>query len=89
MPRAIISDKGVNFQTKMFKELCKLLGIKKLNSTFYHPQGVLMVERMLMIIKQILTMYINLTHNNWDNFLQSSMSAYNSHKQAPIKIIIN
>jgi hypothetical protein len=86
MPRAIISDKGVNFQSKLLEELCKLLGIKKLNSTFYHPEGVGMVERMVKIIKQILTMYINPTHTNWDNFLQSSMSAYNTHKQASIKI---
>ena len=70
----------------MVKELCKVLGIKKLNSTFYHPEGVGLVEQMVKIIKQIFTMYINPSHNNWDNFLQSSMSAYNTSKQASIKI---
>ena len=86
MPRAIISDKGVNFQSKLFEELCNLLRIKKLNSTFYHPEGVGMVERMVKIVKQIITMYINPAHTNWDEVLQSSISAYNTSKQASIKV---
>jgi hypothetical protein len=58
MPKSIISDKGVNFQSKLFQQLCRLLKIKKVNATFYHPEGVGMVERMVKVVKQILTMYM-------------------------------
>ena len=85
MPKSIISDKGVNFQSKLFQQLCRLLKIKKVNATFYHPEGVGMVERMVKVVKQILTMYIDPSHTNWDEYLQSSISAYNTSKQASIK----
>jgi hypothetical protein len=86
MPSSIISDRGVNFQSNLFEQLCKLLKIKKVNATFYHPAGNGMIERMIKSIKQILTMYVDATHTNWDNFLQSSISAYNTSKQASLKM---
>ena len=86
MPKSIISDKGVNFQSNLFEQLCKMLKVKKANATFYHPQGVGQVERMVKIIKQILTMYVDDTHTNWDEFLQSSISAYNTSCQASLKL---
>ena len=85
-PKSIVSDKGVNFQSNLFQQLCKLLKVKKVNATFYHPQGVGQVERMVKIIKQILTMYVDATHSNWDDFLQSSIAAYNTSKQASLQL---
>ncbi len=85
MPKSVISDKGVNFQSNLFQQLCQLLKIKKVNATFYHPEGVEMVERMVKIGKQILTINIDATQTNWDEYLQSSISAYNTSKQASIK----
>ena len=69
-PKSIISDKGVNFQSNLFQQLCKLYKVKKVNATFYHPQSVGQVERMMKIIKQILTMYVDASHSNWDEYLQ-------------------
>ncbi len=45
-----------------------------------------MVERMVKIVKQILTMYMDPSHTNWDEYLQSSIAAYNTSKQASLKI---
>ena len=86
MPKTIISDKGVNFQSKLFEQLCKLLKIKKANSTFYNPEGVGMVERMVKTIKQIITMYVDASHTNWAEFLQSSIAVYNMSKQSSLKL---
>lgn len=42
------------------------------------------MERMNKTLKQIMTMYINTAHTNWDEFLQSAISAYNTSDQASI-----
>jgi hypothetical protein len=55
-----------------------MLQVQSVNSTAYHPSGNGMVERTIKSIKQILTMYINFEHSNWDNYLQSAVSAYNT-----------
>jgi hypothetical protein len=78
LPKSIISDNGVNFNSRLFTQLCALCGIEKANSSFYHPPGNGLVERMNKTMKQILTMYVNDSHSNWDAFLQASISAYNS-----------
>ncbi len=57
-----------------------------MNATFYHPEGVGMVERMVKIVKQIITMYIDPSHTNWDEYFQSSISAYNTSKQSSTKL---
>lgn len=84
MPKSIVSDNGVNFKAKLFEQLCLLLKIKKANSSFYHAPGNGMVERLVKSIKQIMTMYIDSSHSNWDEFLQSSIAAYNASKHASI-----
>ncbi|CAF1098961.1 unnamed protein product, partial [Brachionus calyciflorus] len=85
MVLSIMSDQGVNFKSKLFQEFSHLFSIKKLNSTFYHPSSNGQVERMVKAIKKIITMYVNISHNNWDEFLQASVSAYNCSKQCSIK----
>jgi hypothetical protein len=82
MPKSLISDHGKNYKSALFAQLCKLCQIRTCNSTFYHPEGNGLVERMNKTIKQILTMYVNATHTNWDVHLQSSVSAYNTSIQA-------
>ena len=78
MPRSLISDHGKNFKSVLFAQLCNLCQIKTCNSTFYHPEGNGLVERMNKTLKQILTMYVNASHSNWDVHLQAAVSAYNT-----------
>jgi sulfur carrier protein ThiS len=85
-PRAIITDHGVNFKANLFKRLCQLCGVTTANSTIYHAEGNGCVERMNKTMKQIMTMYVDDSHANWDEFLQSSISAYNTSMQASIGV---
>jgi transposase InsO family protein len=80
----VISENGKNFVAEVFKELCKLCGIKRVNSSFYHPPGNGLVERTIKSMKQILTMYVDGAHSNWDSFLQPAILAYNTSEHASI-----
>jgi hypothetical protein len=76
MPKSVISDHGKNFESILFAQLCKLCQIQTSKSTFY--------QRMIKSIKQILTMYVDSKHSNWDIHLQSAVSSYNTNVQDSI-----
>ena len=40
-PGELLSDQGTNFMSSLMEQLCKLLQIRKMNTTPYHPQMVL------------------------------------------------
>ena len=43
-PHRILTDQGASFESKIITELCKLVGVQKLLTTLYHPQGNGQVE---------------------------------------------
>ncbi|GBO01259.1 hypothetical protein AVEN_207576-1 [Araneus ventricosus] len=45
VPMILHSDQGTNFNSALFTELCKLLGILKTRTTVLHPESDDMVER--------------------------------------------
>ena len=44
-PARLLSNHGVNFMSNIIGEMCKLLGVKMLQTTPYHPQTKRLVER--------------------------------------------
>ena len=46
VPSAVISNRGRQFESELWSDLCKLLGIKKCRTTAYHSQSNGMVERL-------------------------------------------
>ena len=45
VPQYLHTDQGRNFESKLIKEVCELLGINKTRTSPYHPQSDGMVER--------------------------------------------
>ena len=45
VPNQIHTDQGREFESELFSELCKLLGIEKTRTTPYRPQSDGLVER--------------------------------------------
>ena len=45
-PSRLLSDRGASFTSSVIEELCKILGIKQLWTTPYHPQTNGLVERL-------------------------------------------
>ena len=61
-PANLHSDKGSNFMSNLFKNMCKELGINRTSTTSYHPQGNAMIERTNSKSKRVLqNMWVNIT----------------------------
>ena len=57
-------------------DVCKVLGIQKLNTTAYHPQRDGLVERYNHTLKAMLRKHAARYGLQWDQYLSSVQSAY-------------
>lgn len=78
VPYVIHSDQGSQFESRLFTEVCKLLGIKKTRTTPYHPKSDGMVERFNKTLATMLSAYVDEHHKDWDVHLPYVMMAYRS-----------
>jgi hypothetical protein len=77
LPLMMVSDRGSPFISKLATHIYALLGIKRITTTAYHPQGNGIVERFNGTLKVTLTMWINEQHSDWDLLLPFAIFAYN------------
>lgn len=77
IPKQIVTDNGSNFMSSVFVQLCKLLGVKKLRTTAYHPQSNL-VERQHSTLGNYLRAFTDGKVTTWDEYLRTAGHAYNN-----------
>lgn len=70
-PVRLTSDQGRQFESQLFTELLRYLGVKKLRTTSYHPQANGLVERWHRSLKAALM--TRLDTGSWVNELQTVM----------------
>ena len=78
VPRQIHSDQGRNFESNLFSEMCKLLGVTKTRTTPYRPQSDGQVERFNRTLLQMLRTLVSEAQNDWDDLLPYVTMAYRS-----------
>ena len=76
VPNALLSDRGANLLSHLMLDVCKLLGIEKLNTTAYHPECDGMVERFNRTLKSMLRKRAAQFSNQWDRHLPALLWAY-------------
>ena len=76
VPFWIKSDQGRQFQSELFEEMCKLLGVEHRTSTAFHPQGNSRVERMVKVVGNLLSAFC-VSQKTWDDNLPLLTLAYN------------
>ena len=76
VPKALLSDRGTNLLSHLMKDLCEILGIKKLNTTAYHHQCDGMVERFNRTLKAMLRKQAVTFGSQWDQYLPGVLLAY-------------
>ena len=76
VPESLLSDRGTNFLSNLILDLCKMLGISKLNMIAYHPQCNGAVERFNRKLKSILRKHAARFGSQWDRYLPGVLWAY-------------
>jgi hypothetical protein len=65
-PHTVLTDLGTYFPSDMFRSTCKLLKIKKIQSTAFHPETNEGLERGHRVFAEYLRHYIREDLSDWD-----------------------
>lgn len=80
IPQEILSDRGSQFTSDLMKEICRLLSVKQLMTTPYHPQCNGLVERFNGTLKGMLKRLATDRPKDWDRYINAALFAY---REAP------
>ena len=70
------SDQGANLTGEVVKELCNLLGIKRSQTSAYHPQGNGQTERFNWTLEAMLAKSVDEHQEDWSDHLPILLMAY-------------
>ena len=78
VPEHLHSDRGVQFESAVFAELCALLGIEKTRTTPYRPQANGTCERLNQTLISMLRRAVQKRPYDWEPLLSPVLQAYRS-----------
>ena len=81
VPVQLLSDRGAAFLSKLMKEVYQLLGLKKVNTTAYHPQTDGLVERFNRTLTDMLSKKVTQSGRDWDVQLPYVLFTYRASMQ--------
>ena len=77
-PAKIHSDQAANFESRVIKHLCNILGIKKTRTTPYHPMGDRMCEQFNKSTLNMLGTLSDRKKTDWKTYVPMLTHAYNA-----------
>ncbi|CAF4499758.1 unnamed protein product [Rotaria socialis] len=77
-PRQLQTDRGSHFASAIFEAVANRLGCVHTVSTPYHPKSQAVIERFNAKFKQQLSKYTNEHYDDWDVYINTIVSSYNS-----------
>ena len=93
-PLLLLADNGMQFISKLFQEICSLLGVKDLFTTTYHPQTNGQAERFNRTILAAIRHDVSDHPHDWDLFTDALTYAYNTQPHestsiAPFELVLS
>ena len=76
IPEEVLSDLGTQFVSKCMEEVSRLLSVKRLKTTPYHPICNVLVERFNGTLKKMLRRLCNEQPRQWHRFVNPLLFAY-------------
>jgi hypothetical protein len=86
IPKTIVSDRGSQFTYHFLEHLHKVLGTSLIRSTTYHPQTDGQIERVNVVLEDILRACVLSSRGSWESWLSLAEFAYNNRYQESIKM---
>ena len=77
-PARLLIDRGANFMSSVIDKMCKILGMKKLQTMSYHPQTNGLVERSHQMIMRMIGKLQEDKKADWPSHLAEIAHAYNA-----------
>jgi transposase InsO family protein len=84
-PSRILTDKGTQFTSGLFKRLCERYHITKVQTSSLHPQTNGKVERFNRYLVNTLSILSNKNQLNWDEMVDYCLFAYRTTINATIE----
>lgn len=78
IPRQVISDRDTRWRGDFWKEICRLMGMRRSLTTSYHPQADGQTEILNQGLEISIRAYIGPNRDNWSDMLDALSLAYNS-----------
>jgi len=78
MPLRLLTDCGPEFESCLFQEMCRWMGIDKIRTTPYRPSTNGVLERFHRTLNAMLAKVVRQDQRDWCERLQSVMCAYRS-----------
>ena len=76
VPREVLTDNGGQFTSDLMKEVSRLLSIRQMTTTPYHPQCNGLVERFNGTLKAMLRKMCEEKPKDWDRYINPLLFAY-------------
>ena len=77
IPEVVLTDQGSNFLSQLFQNTCKLLRIKRIHTTAFHPESNGGIERGHRVLIEYLRHYVTEDQRDWDDWIPYAAHVYN------------
>ena len=77
LPKKILTDQGCNFESQLVADLCELMGVRKIQTSPYHPQTNGQCERFNSTLINMLGTLPKEKKSEWKNHIGTLVHAYN------------
>ena len=81
LPMQILTDQGRNFESDLFREICRFLSVDKIRTTAYKPSTNGNIERFHATLNSMLAKMVSENQRDWDDKLSAVAFAYRNSAQ--------